>query len=139
MIVLDTNVVSVMMRPECAPVVLDWLDTQPIESIWTTSITIFEVRFGLAVLPSGRRRLTLEANFEWLLREGLGNRVLDFNSPSALASADLTARLKAAGLGIDLRDAQIAGIVSTRNATLATRNTKHFLNTGIKLVNPWEE
>jgi predicted nucleic acid-binding protein len=65
--------------------------------------------------------------------------VLDFDSPSALAAADLTARLKTKGLGIDLRDAQIAGIVSTRSTTLATRNTMHFLNTGIKLVNPWEE
>ncbi len=139
MIVLDTNVVSVMMRPETAPVVLDWLDTQAIESIWTTSITLFEVRYGLAVLPSGRRRLALEANFEWVLREGLDNRVLDFDTPSALAAADLTARLKAKGLGIDLRDVQIAGIVSTRSATLITRNTKHFVNTGIKLVNPWEK
>lgn len=139
MIVLDTNVVSVMMRPETAPVVLDWLDTQPIESTWTTAITFFEIRYGLAVLPEGRRRLALEANFERVLREGLENRVLDFDVPSALAAADLMARLKAEGHGIELRDIQIAGIIKARSATLATRNTKHFANTGVKLVDPWQD
>lgn len=91
------------------------------------------------MLPEGRRRLALEANFERVLREGLENRVLDFDAPSALAAADLMARLKAEGQGIELRDIQIAGIIKARSATLATRNTKHFANTGVKLVDPWQD
>lgn len=138
MIVLDTNVVSVMMVPRTAPVVLDWLDTQPIESIWTTVVTVFEVRYGLAALPKGRRRRALEVTFEHLLREGLGQRVLDFDSSAAVVAADLMARLRREGRGIELRDLQIAGIVSARRATLATRNVKHFEHTGIGMVNPWD-
>lgn len=139
MIVLDTNVVSVMMRPERALAVLDWLDTQPVESIWTTSICVFEIRFGLAVLPEGRRRRTLESNFERVLHEGLAKRVLDFDTPSAMTAADLAATLRREGRGIDLRDLQIAGIVAARRATLVTRNTKHFEHAGIALINPWED
>lgn len=137
MIVLDTNVLSVMMRPEASPEVLDWLDTQPVESLWTTAITLFEIRFGLASLPDGRRRRALAANFERLLREGLGNRLLDFDAASAFAAADLMARLRSVGRPIELRDLQIAGIVSARRATLATRNVRHFEDANIALTNPW--
>jgi len=136
MIVLDTNIVSVMMRPDTAPAVLDWLDVQPAESVWTTSITLFEVRFGLAVLPAGKRRTALESNFMRVLREGLANRVLDFDAAAALVAADLMAELKASGWGIELRDLQIAGIVASRRATLVTRNTRHFVRAGIELVDP---
>lgn len=139
MIVLDTNVVSVMMRPENAPQVLDWLDTQPVDSIWTTAITLFEVRYGLAALSDVRRRRALEANFERVLREGLSGRVLDFDASSAFAAADLMAALRRQGRGIELRDLQIAGTVAARRATLATGNTRHFEHAGIGLVNPWEE
>jgi predicted nucleic acid-binding protein len=138
MIVLDTNIVSVMMRPETAPRVLDWLDTQPAESVWTTVITLFEIRYGLAVLPLGRRRSSLESNFQRVLQEGLAERILDFDPASAWAAAELMARLEASGRGIELRDLQIAGIVTSRRATLATRNTRHFFHTTIELVDPWE-
>jgi len=138
MIILDTNIFSVMMRPETAPAVLDWLDTQPVESIWTTAITLFEIRFGLACLDEGRRRSALEANFEQILREGLAERVLDFNTTSALIAADLMARLRKEGRGIEWRDLQIAGIVAAQHkAALATHNTKHFVDTGIPLIDPW--
>ena len=70
MIVLDTNIVSAMMRPDSVPAVLTWLDTQPTESIWTTTVTLFEIRFGLAVLPPGKRRTALELTFERILKEG---------------------------------------------------------------------
>jgi len=138
-IVLDTNVISVLMRPETAPKVLDWVDSQPIESIWTTSVTVFEVRYGLAVLPEGKRRSALETIFERLLLEGLGNRVLDFDADSALVAADLMAQRKSRGLGMDMRDLLIAGVVSSRRTALATRNTNHFQHAGIDLVNPWEQ
>lgn len=132
MIVLDTNIVSAMMRPDSIPAVLTWLDTQPTESIWTTSVTLFEIRFGLAVLPPGKRRTALELTFERILNEGLEHRVLDFDAAAALVAADLMA----SGRGIELRDLQIAGIVASRRATLVTRNTRHFVDAGINLIDP---
>ncbi len=132
MIVLDTNIVSAMMRPDSVPAVLTWLDTQPTESIWTTSVTLFEIRFGLAVLPPGKRRTALELTFERILKEGLEHRVLDFDAAAALVVADL----RASGRGIELRDLQIAGIVASRRATLVTRNTRHFVDAGINLIDP---
>ena len=132
MIVLDTNIVSAMMRPDSVPAVLTWLDTQPTESIWTTSVTLFEIRFGLAVLPPGKRRTALELTFERILKEGLEHRVLDFDAAAALVAADLMA----SGRDIELRDLQIAGIVASRRATLVTRNTRHFVDAGINLIDP---
>lgn len=136
MIVLDTNIVSAMMRPQSIPAVLTWLDTQPTESIWTTSVTLFEIRLGLAVLPPGKRRTALELTFERILKEGLEHRVLDFDAAAALVAADLMADLRASGRGIELRDLQIAGIVASRRATLVTRTTRHFIDAGIDLIDP---
>ena len=137
MIILDTNVLSGLMRtvPE-APVVA-WLDRQPVESVWITSITLFEARLGLALLPSGRRRRTLEAAFARLLQEDLENRVLDFDSAAATEAASLAAARQKTGRPVDLRDTQIAGIALARRATLATRNVRHFGDLKISIVDPW--
>ena len=137
MIVLDTDVLSALMRtaPD-APVVV-WLDRQPADSIWITSITVFEVRFGLAVLPQGRRRRTLDAAFTRLLEEDLENRVLDFDLAAATSAAALAAERRGAGRPVDMRDTQIAGIVSARRATLATRNGRHFDDLKVPVVDPW--
>lgn len=138
MIILDTNVLSALMRqvPE-APVVA-WLDRQPAESIWITSITLFEARLGLALLPKGRRRQTLEAAFARLLEEDLENRVLDFDSAAATEAASLAAQRQKTGRTVDMRDTQIAGIALARRATLATRNARHFENLNVPVVDPWE-
>ena len=138
MIILDTNVLSALMRqvPE-APVVA-WLDRQPTESIWITSITLFEARLGLALLPKGRRQQTLEAAFARLLEEDLENRVLDFDSAAATEAASLAAQRQKTGRTIDMRDTQIAGIALARRATLATRNARHFENLNVPVVDPWE-
>src|ERR1700730_1092344 len=137
MIILDTNVLSALMRtlPE-APVVA-WLDRQPAKSIWIPSITLFEARFGLALLPSGRRRQTLEAAFARLLKEDLENRVLDFDSAAATEAASIAAERQKAGRPVDMRDTQIAGIALARRATLATRNVRHFADLKVPIVNPW--
>jgi predicted nucleic acid-binding protein len=136
-IILDTNVLSALMRtvPE-APVVA-WLDRQPAESVWITSITLFEAYFGLALLPSGRRRQTLEAAFARLLNEDLEKRVLDFDSAAATEAASLAAARQKNGRQVDMRDTQIAGIALARRATLATRNVRHFTDLKILLVDPW--
>ena len=137
MIILDTNVLSALMRtvPE-APVVA-WLDSQPAESVWITSITLFEAYLGLALLPSGRRRQALEAAFAGLLKEDLENRVLDFDSAAATEAASLAAARQKNGRSVDMRDTQIAGIVLARRATLATRNVRHFADLKISIVDPW--
>jgi toxin FitB len=137
-IVLDTNVVSALMREAPDTQIVKWLDQQAAESIWITSITHFEARFGLALLPKGKRRQTLEAAFDDLVSQDLEGRVLNFDQPAAESAAQLAANRQRAGLVIDMRDTQIAGIVVARRATLATRNIKHFADLDIALINPWE-
>ena len=114
-----------------------WLDRQPAESVWITSITLFEARLGLALLPSGRRQQTLEAAFARLLEEDLENRVLDFDSAAATEAASLAAARQKNGRPVDMRDTQIAGIALARRATLATRNVRHFRDLKISVVDPW--
>ena len=137
MIILDTNVLSTLMRAVPEARVVAWLDRQPAESVGITSITLFEAYFGLALLPSGRRRQTLEAAFARLLNEDLENRVLDFDSAAATEAASLAATRQKNGRQVDMRDTQIAGIVLARRATLATRNVRHFTDLKILLVDPW--
>lgn len=137
MIVLDTNVVSALMRREPDPLVLEWLDGLPPESIWTTSITVFEIRLGLEILAAGRRRRQLEEAFEKALEEDFESRVLTFDQAAAQAAGRIAAERRRAGRTVEIRDVQIAGIVSARKATLATGNTRHFEGCGLFLVDPW--
>ena len=125
------------MRKAPDPPVIGWLDQQPAESIWITSITLFEARLGLALLPKGRRRSALESAFQELLVEDLEGRILDFDRPAAEAAAALAAERQRQGRTVDIRDTQIAGIVLARRATIATRNGKHFSDLGADVVNPW--
>ncbi|MCX7197200.1 MAG: type II toxin-antitoxin system VapC family toxin [Proteobacteria bacterium] len=138
MIILDTNVLSTLMnsRPDVA--VVAWLDRQPTESIWITSITVFESRLGLALLPGGRRRQLLEAAFEQIVAVDLDDRVLDFDRGAAAAAAALAAYRQRAGKPVDMRDTQIAGIAVSRRATLATRNVRHFADLQVPVVDPWD-
>jgi len=136
-IILDTNVLSALMRTAPEAAVVAWLDHQPAESVWITSITLFEARLGLALLPAGRRRQTLEAAFARLLKEDLENRVLDFDSAAATEAASLAAERQRAGRPVDMRDTQIASIALARHATLATRNVRHFGDLKVPIVDPW--
>jgi predicted nucleic acid-binding protein len=139
MTILDTNVLSAIMRTKPEAVVVEWLDRQPSDSVWLSSITVFETRFGLALLPKGRRRSGLERAFESVLTEDLANRVLDFDSVAAATATQLAADRQRAGRVVDLRDTLIAGIALARRATIATRNTKHFEGLDVPVVNPWDE
>ncbi|MEM1176606.1 MAG: type II toxin-antitoxin system VapC family toxin [Pseudomonadota bacterium] len=136
MIILDTNVLSELMRSAPNESVVAWLDQQPAESIWTTTVTVFEVRYGLAAMPEGKKRRALEAAFDDVLQDDLRGRVLGFDLLSASESARIAATLRAAGDPVEIRDAMIAGIVAARHATLATRNTRHFKQSGVALVDP---
>ena len=138
MIVLDTNVLSTLMRKLPDAAVVRWLDRQPAESIWITSVTLFEARLGLALLPDGKRRAALASAFARLLEEDLQNRVLDFDTGAAIEAAELAARRQRAGRPVDIRDTQIAGIALARRATLATRNARHFADLKINVIDPWQ-
>jgi toxin FitB len=136
-IILDTNVISALMRREPDTAIVAWLDRQPADSVWIAAITLFETRLGLALLAKGRRRQTLEAAFGRLLTEDLENRVLDFDAAAAIEAASLAAERQKAGRPVDMRDTQIAGIALARRATLATGNVRHFADLRVPVVNPW--
>ena len=136
MIILDTNVLSALMRQTPDTNVVAWLDRQPRTSIWTTSITALEVQFGLQIMPGGKRRSALVKKFEALL-EAIGHRVAPFDLEAAGQAGDLMAARHKKGRPGDLRDTMIAGIVLARHATLATRNSAHFADASISLVDPW--
>lgn len=137
MIVLDTNVLSALMRTNPETVVVEWLDRQPADSVWLTSITVFEARFGLALLPKGRRRSGLERALDRVLTEDLSNRVLALDEMAAMTAAQLAADRQRSGRTVDLRDTFIAGIAQARRATIATRNARHFEGLEVPVVDPW--
>jgi predicted nucleic acid-binding protein len=137
LIVLDTNVLSALMRTSPEARIVEWLDRQPADSVWVTSITVFEARFGLALLPKGRRRSGLERAFDRVLSEDLANRVLALDEMAAVTAAQLAADRQRSGRAVDLRDTLIAGIAQARRATIATRNTRHFEGLDVPVVDPW--
>jgi len=136
MIILDTNVLSALMRQVPDKSVVAWLDRQPRTSIWTTSVTILEVRFGLQIMPGGRRRSALVQAFEIVL-DTIGHRVAPFDMAVAQQAGDVMASRHKTGRPGELRDTMIAGIVLAQHATLATRNTIHFDDVLVPLVDPW--
>jgi predicted nucleic acid-binding protein len=136
-ILLDTNVVSALMQRAPEAAVVSWLDDQPAESVWTTAITVFEVRTGLGLLDAGKRRRELEQAFDQLLEEELEGRVQAFDQRAAAAAGAIAATRQRAGRSVEIRDVQIAGIAAARRATLATRNLRHFDGLGVSVVNPW--
>jgi predicted nucleic acid-binding protein len=136
-IVLDTNVLSALMRTMPDTAVVKWLDRQPADSVWITSITVFEARFGLALLPKGKRRSSLEQTFDRMLTEDLSSRVLTLDEVAAAMAAQLAAERQRSGRIVDLRDTLIAGIAQAHRATIATRNTRHFDGLDVPVVNPW--
>ena len=137
MIVLDTNVLTALMRAEPDRAVVRWLNGLAAESMWTTSITLFEVQFGLDVLPDGERKTALQIAFHQAVYVDMQGRILDFDAPAAAAAGTIAARQRALGRPVDMRVAQIAGIIAARRATLATRKVRHFADTGLALVDPW--
>jgi len=136
MIILDTNVLSALMRQTPDQNVIVWLDKQPRTSVWTTSVTILEVRFGLQVMPLGKRRSLLIRAFETVL-DKIGYRVAPFDAAAAQQAGDLMASRQKKGRSGDLRDTMIAGIVLAHHATLATRNITHFEDLSVPVINPW--
>jgi len=138
MIVLDTNVISALMRKEPETPVVRWLDAQPAASVWITAITIMEIRFGLLSMPHGRRQVALLKSFELMLKTMIEARIASFDAAAGIHSAALMSQRKRAGRPAEVRDTMIAGIVLANRATLATRNTQHFHDLPFTVINPWE-
>jgi hypothetical protein len=124
------------MRQSRDAKVIAWLDQQPRTSVWTTSVTILEVRFGLQIMAAGKRRALLLETFETVL-EKMERRIAPFDDAAAIQAADLMALRQRKGRPVDLRDTMIAGIVFARHATLATRNVVDFEDLAVPVVNPW--
>ncbi|MGH9256623.1 MAG: type II toxin-antitoxin system VapC family toxin [Vicinamibacterales bacterium] len=137
MIVLDTNVLSALMRQRPDPEVVEWLDEQPRSSVWTTAVTVLEIRFGVQILPAGKRRAALLQAFDAVLLDKIEQRIASFDMEAARRAADLMAVRHRKSRPGDLRDTMLAGIVLAHHATLATRNTRHFEDLGVPVVNPW--
>jgi predicted nucleic acid-binding protein len=136
MIILDTNVLSALMRQTPDKNVIVWLDKQPRISVWTTSVTILEVRFGLQIMSLGKRRSLLIQAFEAVL-DKIGYRVVPFDAAAAQQAGDVMTSRQKKGRPGELRDTMIAGIVLAHHATLATRNTMHFEDVSVPVINPW--
>lgn len=139
MIVLDTNVLSEAWRARPSAAVMAWMRAQPVTTLYTTTITEAELLYGIALLPEGRRRRSLEALAEFVLMEELGGRILPFDSAAAREYADIAATRQRNGRPIAEADAQIAAIARSRGAAVATRNTEDFAGCRISIIDPWRE
>jgi hypothetical protein len=137
MIILDTNVLSALMSRIPEKHVIAWLDKQPRISIWTTSVTVLEIRFGLQIMPAGKRRAALLEAFENVLSNVIERRIAPFDAAAAQQAGDLMAVRHSRGRPVELRDTMIAGIVLACHATLATRNRAHFDDLSVPVIDPW--
>jgi predicted nucleic acid-binding protein len=119
--------------------VIRWLNNQPGTSIWTSSVTIFEIEFGLRTMPAGRRQAAMAASFRTWLQNVVQDRIANYDSAAAVCTAELAAARQKRGRPGELRDTMIAGIVVASRAKLATRNVKHFEDIASSVVNPWDK
>lgn len=138
MIILDTNVVSEVSKPNPNPRMVAWLDRQARVGLHITAVTIAELFAGLAVLPDGKRKTALTAEMRSLLAT-LVNPVLSFDEDAANVYADLFARAKANRYTLPVADAQIAAIAALHGFAVATRDVEPFVAAGVAVINPWEE
>jgi predicted nucleic acid-binding protein len=138
MIVLDTNVLSEVLKPSPSAAVVSWLSAQEPAEVFVTAITQAEVLYGLELLPAGKRRANLLAAADKLFSEDFDGRILAFEEASARHFAKIVAARSSAGRPIAQFDGMIAAICSTRRAALATRNVSDFENCGVRVINPWD-
>lgn len=137
MILLDTNVVSELMRPAPAVGVLDWFDVQDAATLWLSTVSEAELRAGVAMLPAGRRRDRLLAAVDAMIEQDFAGRMLPFDSAAARFYAGIYAARRAAGRPIMEADCQIAAIAASRGMAVATRNVGDFEGCGVEVIDPW--
>ena len=139
MFVLDTNVVSELLRPAPNPAVVAWVAGRPGGNLFLTAIGEGELRFGVAIMPAGARRDALAADVDAMLREDFARRVLPFDSLAARGYATIAAARRRAGRSVSQADCQIAAIAASRGWRVVTRNVRDFEETGVAVINPWED
>jgi toxin FitB len=136
--ILDTNVVSELIRPNRDENVVAWVDAQPVNELFVTAITEAELRSGVATMPSGKRKKALEADVHGILQKEFAGRVLPFDSKAAIEYAAIVSARRAAGKPVSQFDAQIAAIARANGAAaIVTRNVEDFAGVGVEIVNPW--
>lgn len=138
MILLDTNVISEPLRPSPEARVSDWMDAQPLETLYLSALTVAELRAGVALMPTGKRRTALHEHIERRVLPMFAGRVLPFDMACTSAYAELMAKVRKAGSGIETADACIAAIALTNGFSVATRDTSPFLAAGLNVIYPWQ-
>jgi toxin FitB len=139
MILIDTNVLSALMRIENEPDIKGWLDRQSAENLRVSSPSLFEAHYGLHRLPAGRRRRELESRLTDVLADVFRNRIVPLDMIASMEAGRIHALHIAQGRNVDVPDSQIAGIARTLGASVATRNVDDFAGTGLAIVNPWSQ
>lgn len=138
MILLDTNVISEPLRPSPEIRVIDWIDAQPLETLYLSAITVAELRAGIALMPAGKRRTALHEHIERRVLPIFAGRVLPFDMACTNAYAELITKVREAGSGIQTADACIAAVALANGFAVATRDTSPFLAAGLDVIDPWE-
>ncbi|MBB3609193.1 type II toxin-antitoxin system VapC family toxin [Rhizobium sp. BK602] len=138
MIVLDTNVISELWKAAPDPSVLAWIDAQMVETLYLSTITIAELRFGLATMPEGKRRTIYQDRLEREVLPAFSGRILSFDLAASQAFAELMARAKQIGKAIGKADGYIAATAAARGMTVATRDISPFEAAGLNIINPWD-
>ncbi len=137
MLIIDTNVVSELMRPDPNRQVVDWLSRQNVSDVHMTALTVAEITYGLKTMPDGKRRRDLETRFRQVVESGFSGRVLAFDAAAALVYGEIMASRRAEGRSMSVIDGQIAAIARTSGATLATRNVADFEDCNLTILNPF--
>lgn len=138
MIVLDTNVISELMRADPDPYVIAWVTAQDTHNLTITTITVAEIMRGILRLPEGKRRTDLQARFSAFVTEGFSGKLLSFDEKAAVLCCEVSSLRESQGLNADMVDMMIAATARQAGAKLATRNVSDFTGCGIDLINPWE-
>jgi toxin FitB len=137
-ILLDTNVVSEPLNLNPDPVVVAWIDAQVIETLYLSTVSVTELRYGIAVLPDGKKKESLRTSLDERILPLFESRILPFDMDAAEICAELRARARTLGQGIGTADSYIAGIAAAKGLTVATRDTQPFEATGVTVINPWK-
>ncbi|KAB7591303.1 type II toxin-antitoxin system VapC family toxin [Verminephrobacter eiseniae] len=139
MILLDTNVISEPLRPSPEARVSDWIDAQPLETLYLSAMTVAGLRAGVALMPTGKRRTALHEHLQKRVLPMFAGRVLPFDLACISAYAELMAKVRKAGIGIETADACIAALDFANGFTVATRDTSPFQAAGLDVINPWQD
>lgn len=137
MIILDTNIISEMMKPYPSDNLISWLDQEDVSKLYITTITIAEISYGINALPEGNKKVLIAEAFSRTIMSGFELRIYPFDESSAYLYGKIMADRKKKGRPLSIPDGQISAIALSRNCTVATRNVNDFVNSGIDIVNPF--